>query len=70
MWREKNNCFMKEKVFEEGYITLEYITEYAINVSSWEAASAIIKMLNSLSTKETEKEINEAVKMIRMHYGS
>lgn len=61
---------MKEKDSEEGYINLEYITEYAINVSSWKTASAIIKMLNSLSTKETEKEVNEAVKMIRMHYGS
>ena len=61
---------MKKKDSEEGYITLGHISEYAINVSSWKAASAIIKMLNSLSTKETEKEVNEAVKMIRMHYGS
>jgi len=61
---------MKKKDSEEGYITLGHITEYAIKVSSWEAASAIIKMLNSISTKETEKEINEAIKMIRMHYGS
>ena len=61
---------MKKKDSEEGYITLGHITKYAIKVSSWEAASAIIKMLNSISTKETEKEINEAIKMIRMHYGS
>lgn len=61
---------MKEKDLEEESISLDFITDYAINVSSWEAASAIIKMLNSLSTKETEKEINEAIKMIRAHYGS
>ena len=61
---------MNKKDSEEGYITLGHITKYAIKVSSWEAASAIIKMLNSISTKETEKEINEAIKMIRMHYGS
>ena len=61
---------MKEKDSDENFISLDFITDYAINVSSWEAASAIIKMLNSLSTKETEKEINEAIKMIRTHYGS
>ena len=61
---------MKEKDSDENFISLDFITDYAINVSSQEAASAIIKMLNSLSTKETEKEINEAIKMIRTHYGS